>query len=105
MKHPREVVLVTGGARRLGWYVTEPGANTFPRLPVRMMAGGALVVLAHLEVVADPELHEGPDEAEHREHDGEERLGARHPVDEPADADRRGYQLESTSENCIPNHH
>ena len=24
-----------GGARRLGWYVTEPGANTFPRLPVR----------------------------------------------------------------------
>ena len=22
-------------ARRLGWYVTEPGANTFPRLPVR----------------------------------------------------------------------
>lgn len=28
-------VLRRGGARRLGWYVTEPGANTFPRLPVR----------------------------------------------------------------------
>ena len=28
-------VLVHGGAAMLGWYITEPSANNFPRLPVR----------------------------------------------------------------------
>jgi hypothetical protein len=28
-------VLRAGGARMLAWYVTEPSANDFPRLPVR----------------------------------------------------------------------
>jgi hypothetical protein len=28
-------VLQGGGAKVLGWYVTEPAANNFPRLPVR----------------------------------------------------------------------
>lgn len=28
-------VLRQGGARRIGWYVTEPSPNNFPRLPVR----------------------------------------------------------------------
>ena len=28
-------VLRQGGARRIAWYVTEPAANNFPRLPVR----------------------------------------------------------------------
>ena len=28
-------VLVEGGATAVGWYVTEPSPNTFPRLPVR----------------------------------------------------------------------
>jgi len=28
-------VLREGGAKMLGWYVTEPAANNFPRLPVR----------------------------------------------------------------------
>ena len=29
------VTLAEGGALRQGWYVTEPSANSFPRLPVR----------------------------------------------------------------------
>jgi hypothetical protein len=39
-------VLARGGARVLGWYVTEPAPNNFPRLPVRegetVLAGFAL---------------------------------------------------------------
>lgn len=32
---PMSDVLRAGGARMLAWYVTEPSANDFPRLPVR----------------------------------------------------------------------
>lgn len=32
---PMSEVLRAGGARMLAWYVTEPSANDFPRLPVR----------------------------------------------------------------------
>jgi hypothetical protein len=39
-------VLSRGGAQVLGWYVTEPAPNNFPRLPVRegetVLAGFAL---------------------------------------------------------------
>lgn len=39
-------VLTRGGAQMLGWYVTEPAPNNFPRLPVRegetVLAGFAL---------------------------------------------------------------
>lgn len=39
-------VLEAGGARVLGWYETEPSANTYPRLPVRegvqVLAGFAM---------------------------------------------------------------
>lgn len=35
VRGPISRVLTEGGANALGWYVTEPSANDFPRLPVR----------------------------------------------------------------------
>ncbi|MBU0827410.1 MAG: NIPSNAP family protein [Gammaproteobacteria bacterium] len=34
-RHRMAPTLQRGGARALGWYCSEPSANTFPRLPVR----------------------------------------------------------------------
>lgn len=46
-------VLARGGARVLGWYVTEPAPNTFPRLPVHEGAS----VLVGLALFADAAAH------------------------------------------------
>ena len=47
-------VLRRGGALAQGWYVTEPGPNNFPRLPVREGES----VLVGVAVFEDPAVHD-----------------------------------------------
>ncbi|MGZ5194275.1 MAG: NIPSNAP family protein [Ramlibacter sp.] len=62
-------VLRDGGAKVLGWYVTEPAANNFPRLPVRegvnVLVGFALFedagALAAFEASAEWQRDVAPD--------------------------------------------
>jgi hypothetical protein len=57
-RHTLTTTLARGGAQVLGWYVSEPAANNFPRLPVRE-GEHVLVSLAMFEDIAAFEAFAG----------------------------------------------